>query len=71
MVKKKIQILIALRQRGITQCELCQHVGNLSESKLSRIINGFYTPSKKEATNIANVLNKTLKDLGLEESSDL
>lgn len=56
----------AIRLSRKTQAEVVRLAGLSSESRLSRIINGYETPREAEVEAICGVLNHTPDDLGFQ-----
>ena len=62
--KPNIPLAVVLREKGISQGQLARNCG-LSETKLSRIINGLDVPKTEEIERISKALNMNPKSLGL------
>lgn len=59
------RLLEAIKRAGLTQGELVRGAPLRSETRLSRIIHGYSTPTDDEISRICKVLNKTPKELDL------
>lgn len=61
-MKQNLKLLVAIRERGLKQCEFAKKVGE-DPSIVSRIIRGVWNPNDQQKTRYARTLRKSIRDI--------